>query len=147
MKLTKNVGNLSQQTNIPTCQRSHLLVTYQTLAYLCIVSCSDGLQFQKWTSCHDISSYHDMKLHDIRYKILSGVVAVLIREYTEMHKSVREYARIYQPLPVFVSAPAHQDTVSGMVGCTRREHGCTPAEKDDFYVTSNGPPFCTTSNR
>ena len=90
MKLTKNAENLSQQTNIPTCQGSHVLITYQTLAY---VSCSDRLQFQKWTSCYDMSSYHDIKLHDTRYKILSRVVAVLIREYTEMHKSIQRVCK------------------------------------------------------
>ena len=34
-------------------------------------SCSDRLKFQKWTSCHDMSSYHDIKLFDIGYKIMT----------------------------------------------------------------------------
>ena len=32
------------------------------MSYLCIVSCSDRLKFQKWTSCHGISSYCDIKI-------------------------------------------------------------------------------------
>ena len=34
-------------------------------------SCSDRLKFQKRTSCHDMSSYHDIKLFDIGYKIMT----------------------------------------------------------------------------
>ena len=45
---------------------------------------------------------------------------------------IHEYARIYQPLQVSVSAPAHQNTASGKAGCTRRARVCTPAEEDGF---------------
>ena len=55
-----------------------------------------------------MSSYHDIKLHDIRYKILSRVVAVLIREYTESIQRVyREYTesiqRVCKNIPTFAS--------------------------------------------
>ena len=63
----QNVGNLSQQTYIPTCERSHVCITYQMLAYKVndLFSCSDRSKFQKWTSCRDISAYHDIKLHNM----------------------------------------------------------------------------------
>ena len=57
----------------------------------------------------------------------------IIQRCTRVYmQDVYEYARIYQPLQVSVSAPAHQNTASGKVGCTRRARVCTPAEEDGF---------------
>ena len=54
----KEIGNLSQQTYIPTCEKSHVLVTYQILA-----------NRLKCTSCHNIWSYHPINYttYDIKF--------------------------------------------------------------------------------
>ena len=57
-KLTQNVGDLSQQTYIATCERSHVLVT---LVYYDLFHAVIDYNFRNE---HDISSYHDIKSHD-----------------------------------------------------------------------------------
>ena len=54
-KLTQNVGDLSQQTYIATCERSHVLVTYQTLVYY---------DFFHAVIDYNFRNEHDIKSHD-----------------------------------------------------------------------------------